>query len=54
MLCLCGISQKSLKNLMTVFNFLFILIDNFVIYLLTLIAFNLLFSIWDLKSLAGV
>ena len=40
LLGLCGISQKSLKNLMIVFNFLFILIDHFVIYIFCLVLVN--------------
>jgi len=42
LLRLCGIPQTSLKNLLTTLNFLFILNDNFVIYLFCFIICNML------------
>lgn len=45
LLRLCGIPQRSLTNLMTVFNFLFILVDNFAIYLFSFVVVNLFLGI---------
>lgn len=46
LLQLCGISHKSLKNLMMLFNFLFILIDNFILYIFSFVCINIiLFSL---------
>jgi len=42
LLTVCGIPQTSLKNLMTTLNFLFILIDNFVIYMFCFILSSML------------
>ncbi|CAF0766565.1 unnamed protein product [Brachionus calyciflorus] len=50
LLQLCGISQRSLKNLMIALNFLFILIDNFVIYILSFVLINLILNSFFIVS----